>query len=137
MSVITKNEKWTGGFVISMANGELSLQEVTLDATAAHSYRVGQVLSYLTATPGVYVPWDEDDVAGLEIPQGIVYGESVGDTVEVAITVDKQAVLVRRYAEVNAGDLIWSATATAGEIATASALFENLGIIVRNIAPAS
>ena len=75
---------------------------------------------------GKYVAFNHDGTEGSQIPGGILW-----DAVTTGAGADGSAVAIVRDAEVNGGDLVWSADIEAGEITTATTHLAALGIIVR------
>ena len=68
----------------------------------------------------------ETEIFDSQIPGGILW-----DAVTTGASADGAAVAIVRDAEVNGGDLVWSADIEAGEITTATTHLAALGIIVR------
>lgn len=75
---------------------------------------------------GTYIAFNHDGTEGSQIPGGILW-----DAVTTGSGADGEAVAIVRDAEVNGGDLVWSADIEAGEITTATTHLAALGIIVR------
>ena len=72
-----------------------SIDEVTLDSVAAHSYAAGTVMAKITAN-GEWIERDTDASDGSEVA-----GRVLLNNVDVEITVDKQAAMIVRHATVN------------------------------------
>lgn len=72
-----------------------------------------------------YAPLNLSATDGSQNAAGILFNQTD------VTTVDKQATVVVRACEVNASELVWPATATAAQIAAATAQLAALGIISR------
>ena len=123
MALISSPRRATDALVFEAAN--YSREEVTLDSVAAHTYTAGTVMAIITAN-SEWIERDTDAADGSEVAAGVLL-----DNVDVAITVDKQAVMVRRHAVVNTDQLVWKVGEDAGRQAAGIVELAAQGIIAR------
>lgn len=111
-----------GGFILSLANGFRSIDNVTIAAN--QKLEAGTVLGKVTAT-GHYVAYDNDNTNGSQAAAGILLHpiDTTGGT--------KQAAIVARDAEVNEHELVWDEDNGTSDILAGIADLKALGIIVR------
>lgn len=121
MATLTEG-RHAGEFIISEANGHRSRD--TLTALTGEVLNAGHVVGIITAS-GKVVEWDPAGVDGSESVAGIAFAP-VDATAE-----DKPVVLLVRDCEVTKSELSYIAGATEGNITTAVAALEGLGIIAR------
>jgi hypothetical protein len=108
-------------------DGWYSREDVTILAGSG-SARVltsGMVLAKVSAS-GKWVQLDQDGSGGAEVAAGIL----LFDTTAPA-SVDKRAAIIARDAIVSDNGITWPSTIDSGEIATATAQLQALGIRVR------
>jgi D-tyrosyl-tRNA(Tyr) deacylase len=99
---------------------------VTVNVAAATELSNGSVLGKVTAT-GKYVPRDPAAVDGSEVAAAVV----VANTDVAAATDTEVAVLVRGPAIIAKQALVFDVAHDAGQIETAVAEIESLGVVVR------
>lgn len=123
MAIANENLPHDAGFIVSLANGKRSLENVTILAGSG-SDRVltaGTVLGMVTAS-SKYIAFDEDAVDGSEDAAAILLNDTTAPDGE-----DVVAAVVIRDAEINASELEWG-TADAGEQTAALVQLNALGI---------
>jgi hypothetical protein len=108
--------KWTGEFLLSEGNGDISREQVTI-AAASPAMVPGTVLGKITAS-GKYAPYNNANVDGTQTAAGILYA-ACPDSAS-----DQKAVMIARYAEVAQVELTGYDVAAGVELAA-------IGIIVR------
>lgn len=114
MTVFTEG-KHTAEFILSEGNGSISREEVTIDA-AAGAMAAGTVVAKLAN--GKYTAYNNAGSGGAEIAAGVLY-RAVPN-----LTVDQDAVIIARSAEVVGAELTGLDAAGKADLAA-------LGIIVR------
>lgn len=112
-----------GGFILSLANGFRSIDNVTI--AAGQTLQAGTVLGKVTAT-GHYVAYDNDNTNGSQAAAGVLLHPV--DTTDGAT---KQAAMIARDAELNEHELVWDEDNGTSDIANGLADLKALGIIVR------
>ena len=116
---ITENPR-TGDFILSMANGTLSLENAILES--GQNLNAGTVLG--AGTSDKFVQLDPaSETAGTAI--GVLY-----DNVD-ATDGDKTCVVLKRQAEVKADGLIWPVGISTNDKTAAILSLESLGVFVR------
>lgn len=116
---ITENPR-TGDFILSMANGTLSLENAILES--GENLKAGTVLG--AGTSSKFVQLDPaSETAGTAI--GVLF-----DNVD-ASDADQTCVVLRRQAEVKADGLIWPAGISTNDKAAAIQSLNSLGVFVR------
>ncbi len=104
---------------------KFTLADGNTDFINAAQFTIAVAIANATNS-GKYVAFNHDGTEGSQIPGGILW-----DAVTTGAGADGSAVAIVRDAEVNGGDLVWSADIEAGEITTATTHLAALGIIVR------
>lgn len=116
---ITENPR-TGDFILSMANGTLSLENAILES--GEDLKAGTVLG--AGTSGKYVQLDpESETANTAL--GVLY-----DNVD-ASGGDVTCVVLKRQAEVKADGLIWPTGISSNDKTAAIQSLNSLGVFVR------
>ena len=108
--------KYTGEFLLSEGNGEISREQVTI-AAAAGAMVAGTVVGKITAS-GKYKEYSNAASDGTEVAAGVLYAP-VADSAS-----DQKAVIIARNAEVMTSLLTGADTAGKADLAA-------LGIICR------
>ena len=104
---------------------KFTLAEGSTDFSNAAQFTIAVAIANATNAT-TYVAFNQDGTEGSQIPGGILW-----DAVTTGSSADGSAVAIVRDAEVNGGDLVWSADIEAGDITTATTHLAALGIIVR------
>ena len=82
--VKTENPR-AGEFIVSEANGKLSRETIQI-AAGAGALMAGAVLGEVTASPGVYAPFDAGASDGTEVAAAILYaGVPASDDVQAGV----------------------------------------------------
>ena len=115
---ITENPR-VGDFILSIANGTLSLENGVL---SAGDLKAGTVVSKLS---GNYVQLDPDAETGAETAVGVLMTNADASTAAQAV------VVVARQAEVKADGLIWPAGITTEEKTAALQSLASIGVFAR------
>jgi hypothetical protein len=114
--------RYAGEFIVSEGNGKISRETITV--LSGQDLGAGAVLGKVTAS-GKYKALDPAAVDGSEAAAGILF-----DAVD-ASTADAEGVAIVRLAEVNAAELVWPASITGPEQATALGELAAVNIIAR------
>lgn len=115
-----------GGFILSMANRNRSLEEVTIEQ--GQDLEAGTVLG--VNADGVYRAHDATNTDGSEVAVGILYANV--DTTTAGTNKDTIATMVARDAEVNKNEITWAdGRGESNDDDTAKAALEALGIRFR------
>lgn len=121
MATLTEGQH-AGEFLVSEANGTRSRETVTI--LSGENLEASAVLGKVTAS-SKYKEYDPAAVDGSETAVAVLF-----DAVD-ASAADKAGVAIVRDAEVNAGELVWFAGATANQKATGEADLAAVGIVAR------
>lgn len=111
-----------GGFVLSLANRNRSLENVTI--LSGQDLQAGAVLGKVTSS-GKYVAFDNDATDGSQTVAGVLLAACD------ASDGDQQAAIVARDAEVNEHELVWDEDNDTADITAGLAELITLGIIPR------
>ncbi|MCK9468487.1 MAG: head decoration protein [Porticoccaceae bacterium] len=120
MTTLTENPH-AGGFILSIANGNRSFENVTL--RSGEDLQAGTVLG--VDSNGDYAALDTGSSDGTESAAGILFAPSdasAGDLLVAAVV---------RDAEVNGHELVWPEGISDGDKNTAIGELAALGIVVR------
>ena len=111
-----------GGFVLSLANGGLSLENITI--ASGQDLEAGTVLGKITLS-GLYTQLDPGASTGEQSAAGILFAAVDASDGQV------DGVAVVRVAEVNQHELIWPDDISTGEKDTAIAQLKALFVVPR------
>lgn len=118
---ITQNAR-TADFILSLANGTLSLENAILASGA--KAQAGTVLGQITAS-GKYVPLAPAAEDGSETAAGVLYA------LTDATDADQACVVVARQAELKIDGLIWPDAIAPNDKTAAIAALNDRGIFLR------
>lgn len=121
MTSITENPH-TGGFILSLANGKRSLDEITV--AAGQNLLAGAVVAETNEGSGQYVAYDNDSS-----DPGIALGVLLAAV--DATNGAQPGVIVTRDAEVNVNELVFEDDQGTDDINAAIADLKSRGIIAR------
>lgn len=121
MSLTEKNHP--GGFILSVANGHRSFDNVTI-ASGEADLQAGTVLGKVTST-GSYVQFDPEACDGSETAAGILFAATDAASAAAA------AVAVVRDAEVIGDELVWPDDLGTDDKDAALASLKAIGIVAR------
>ncbi len=117
-------ERGSGFFIVSEANGSLSREIITIDSGANAALLVGTVLGKISAT-GKYLPTVHTAMDGSQTAVAVLYEQLAASEEDIT------AVAIVRQAEVDGGELVWQDGDNDGQIATHVTELATVGIIVR------